>query len=113
MPWPADAPIDFSTAGDNVVVVAGGSTQRVKVWRLYLVVGADVILTFKNGAAIDFSGPIPMLANGSITFDMIPGTRETDVPWFRTDPGNDFIINLSAGVQVSGGVYYSTGDLVS
>lgn len=109
MPWPATSPLSFAGVGDNIIVVAGDPSHRVKVWRLYLVVADDVVLTFKDGPTINLSGPISMRANGSIVFDMIPGTRESDTPWFRTSPGNDFIINLSAGVQVSGGIYFSIG----
>lgn len=112
MPWPDDAPIDFSGTGDNIIVVAGDPTHRVKVWRLFLVVSADTILTFKDGASDAFSGPLAMLANGSITFDMIPGTRESDTPWFRTEPGNDFIINQSGTATVGGTVYFSIGGAV-
>lgn len=108
MPWPADTPISFSITGNNVVVAAGNVTHRVKVWRLFLVVSADTILTFFRGA-VALSGPLPMKANGSIVFDMIPGTRESDTPWFRTALGEDFIINQSGTAQVSGTVYYSTG----
>ena len=109
MPWPANSPIDFSAVGDNVVVTAGHPTHRVKVWRIFFIVSAATTVTIKDGAGISLSGPMAMLANGSLVFDMIPGTRNTDVPWFRTSPGNAFIINQTAGAQVSGTVYFSTG----
>ena len=108
MPWPAQIPIDFSASGDNIVVAAADASHRVKVWRLFLVVSADTILTFQSDTT-ELSGPISMKANGAIVFDMIPGTRDTNTPWFRTELGEDFVINQTGTAQVSGTIYYSVG----
>lgn len=108
MPWPAETPINFSAGGANVVVPVGNPAHRVKVWRLFLVVSADTVLTFQSNST-PLSGPLSMKANGAIVFDMIPGTRDTNTPWFRTEVGEDFVINQSGSAQVSGTVYYSVG----
>jgi hypothetical protein len=93
------APVSFSGAGDNTIVAAVAST-RIVVDRIFLVVAAATNLTFKDGAATALSGAVPMAANGGLTFDT------TGEPWFTTTLGNAFIINSSAGIQVSGQIYY-------
>lgn len=108
MPWPAEAAIDFSAPGDNVVVAAVAGAQ-VRVFQLFLVVDMATILTIKDGAGIDLTGPMDMVAHGSIVLDFVRGSREADQPWFTTSPGNAFIINQTGGAQVSGRLYYTQG----
>lgn len=92
-------PIDFSLAGDNVVV-SGVAGNRILVFRIFFVVDGDTEITFQSGVVTELSGPIALVANGSITLDI------SNVPWFQTDAGKDFIISSSQSVQVSGTVYY-------
>lgn len=92
-------PIDFALAGDNVLV-SGTAAKRISVYRIFLLVGGDTDLIFKNGLSDELSGPLPMLESGSITLDI------SNVPWFQTSSGNDFILDSSDSVQVSGTVYY-------
>ncbi len=82
-----------------IAAPAGVPGKRLLIYRLFLVVGAVTNLTFQDGATV-LSGPLPMIANGSIVLD-IDGTA-----WFGTSPGNPFNIANSGGVQVSGTVYY-------
>jgi len=93
------APITFSGSGDNTLVVAVAS-NRIVIDRIWLVVGGATNLTFKDGASTNLSGAVPMSTNGGLTFDA------TGEPWFCTSLGNAFILNSSAGVQVSGQIYY-------
>lgn len=95
----SDAQISFNLAGDNVLI-SGISGKKIYVYRIFLVVGGITNLIFKDGLSINKSGAIPMLANGSITLDI------SNVPWFQTTAGNDFILNSSQSVQISGVVYY-------
>lgn len=94
----ADA-ISFSLAGDNVLV-SGISKKKIYVYRIFLVVAGTTNLTFKNGPNTSLSGALPMVANGSLVLDI------TNLPWFQTSAGNDFILGSSGSVQVSGMVYY-------
>lgn len=107
MPWPAEASISFTTTGDNQLV-AGVVGQIIRVFQLFLVVSADTVLTFQDGAT-PLTGPMPMKAGGSIVLDFVRGSREADQPWFTTSPGNQFILNQSGTAQVSGRLYYTQG----
>lgn len=108
MPWPSEIAIDFAAPGDNVVVPATLDYQ-IRVFQLFLLVCQDTELTFKDGAGTALTGPMCMLAHGSIVLDFVRGSREADQPWFLTSPGNAFIINSSNPGQVSGRLYYTTG----
>jgi hypothetical protein len=96
------APINFTASGDNTVIAAGGTGRVNRVYRLFLVVGAATSITFKHGATA-LSGPIPLPANGAITLDF-----EAE-PWFECADNEAFVINSSAGVQVSGTIYFTQG----
>jgi hypothetical protein len=91
--------ISFGLAGDNVLV-PGVTKKRIMCYRIFLVVADATNLTFKNGPNTNLSGAIPMVANGSLVLDI------SNVPWFQTTSGNDFILGSSGSVQVSGMVYY-------
>lgn len=93
--------VDVSGAGDHIIV-AGVVGKTIRVFKLFLVLGGDTMLTFKDGAT-EFDGPLSMLASGAIVFDEPRPPRH----WFKTSDGNDFIINLSNAVQLSGRVYYT------
>lgn len=93
------AAISFALAGDNVLI-SGITQQRIYVYRIFIVVGGNTDITFKDGLFTSLTGAMPMLANGALAFDL------SNVPWFQTSSGNDFILNSSASVQVSGAIYY-------
>jgi hypothetical protein len=88
-----------NSASSLIAAPAGVSNQIIRVYRLFLVVGAATNITFQDGANAQ-SGPLPMITNGTIVLD-IDGTA-----WFTTSPGNPFNIANSGSVQVSGTVYY-------
>lgn len=92
--------IDFTAAGDNTAKSAV-ALNRINIHRIWIVVGGITNLTFKDGAGVSLTGAVPMSANGGLTFDL------SGEPWFVTTVGNAFIINNSAGVQVSGGMWYT------
>lgn len=93
------AQINVSGAGDTVII-SGVALQTIRVFKLFLVAEAATTLKFKNGAGADFTPYMKLTAGGSIVLDF------DSIPWFVTSVGDDFIINLSAGVQVSGRVMY-------
>jgi hypothetical protein len=98
------AAINFSSAGNNTVIT-GVTGEGIYVYKYFLVVAAATNLTFYDGAT-PLTGPIPLAANEAMVFTF--DTR----PWYETGLGNDFIINNSNAVQVSGRVYYIQVPLV-
>ncbi len=91
-----------SGAGADNTIVAGVAGKSILVWKIMLVLGATAsAITVKDGAATALTGPLSLVANGSMTlpFDA--------APWFKTSPGNAFILNSGAAVQLSGLVGYT------
>ena len=101
LPHLQTTPINFSSTGDNTVISAIAST-RILVDRVWLVASTATNLTFKDGASNSLSGPVPMSANGGLTFDI------SGEAWFVTALANAFIINQSGTAQISGQIYYHT-----
>jgi hypothetical protein len=104
---PQRVQINFASSGDNTLVpaltVPAGSGMRppfMYIWSFALVIGGASNLVFKDGGN-PITGALPMLANGSIN------EPKTDIPHFVISPGNNFVLNSSNAVQVSGWVIYS------
>lgn len=93
--------VSFALAGDNVLVSAVTGKQ-ILCYRLLLVVGGDTVLTFKSGVSTSLSGALTMNTAGSIVLDL------SNVPWFQTGTGKDFILSSTNSVQVSGILDYQT-----
>lgn len=92
----------FSNAtGGDLTIIAAVSGQRIRVYKIYLVVTAATTLTFKDGSSNSLSGGMDLAANGSITLDF------DGQPWHLTSPGNAYIINSSAATKVAGQVYFT------
>jgi hypothetical protein len=96
-------PVNISSSGDNIVV-SGANGKVTRVYKLFIVATSSVTLTFKDGASNSLSGPIALAANESLTLSF-----DNASPWFQTTAGNNFIINLGSGVQVSGVAYFQQG----
>ena len=95
------AVINAALTGDNTIVAAVPG-RAIWVWKMLNVVGAATNLTMKDGASTALTGAMPLVANASIA---LPFDGQ---PWFRTSPGNAFIINSSGTtVQQSGNLWYS------
>jgi hypothetical protein len=94
----AEAPINFSSTGDNTIVSAVVG-QGIYVFKYFLVVSTATNLIFKDGTTA-LTGAIDLTANGTMTFDF--DTR----PWYSTTQGNAFVINQSGTAQIGGRVYY-------
>lgn len=95
-------PVTFSSSGDTIVVPLVASKRILVDW-IWLVVAGATVLTFKDGASTSLSGAISLSINGGVTFDL------SGEPWFVTSIGQDFIINSSVAVQVSGKVDFHLG----
>lgn len=94
------AAVSFAAGGDNTVIAAITDT-RIMVHRLFIVVAGATNITIKNGST-SLTGAMPFAANGALVLDI------SGEPWFAVSKGSAFVVNLSAGVQVSGTVYYAT-----
>lgn len=96
----ASVSVDAASLGDNTLITCpAGST--IRVFQMFIVLGGAANVTFKSGAT-SLTGALPMLSNGDITLDY------SGFPWFTTARDEDFVMNLSAAVQVSGRIYYTT-----
>lgn len=79
------------------------SPQMVNVWKIICSAGDAVDLLVKSGTTI-LGGPFILLAKGSSMSLYYDGSPHWSVP-----PNNDFIINLSAAVALTGQLYYTQG----
>ena len=91
------ASVSFSGAGDNTVI-AGTLGQTIKVLQFFLVIGAAANLIYKSGATV-ISGEMDYSANGAHVQDFI------QLP-LTCNPGDSFIVNCSAGVQIGGTIWF-------
>lgn len=82
------------------VIIAGIPGRTIIVYGLVVVFDGDAMTTVQSGAT-PLTGPMAMLASGSIVLD------DERHPWFVCADGDDFIINLAAPVQISGRCYYT------
>ena len=94
--------INFSSSGDNIIV-SHPAAGPIHVYGIIFTVAGATNITFKNGTTAQ-SGPVVFTGNGSSMTVPV-----NNYPIFWTDPGNDFVMNSSNAVQVSGSLYYTTG----
>jgi len=94
--------INCSALGDNTIV-PGTAGQTIRVYGFFFWVMNAVDVKWKDGATDWFpGGGLPLNAKGAY-WEKDPVGR----PWLTTQSGNGLILNLSAGVQVSGRLYYT------
>jgi hypothetical protein len=96
------AAINFSSSGDNTVITAPASGGITVVGITFTVAGGTNI-TFKNGTTAE-SGAIVFTGNGS---SMTLMNHERG--YYFADAGNNFVMNNSNAVQVSGTIWYTLG----
>lgn len=95
-------PLNFSTAGDNVIIAAPAQGP-INIYGVSFTVDGPTTVTFKDGLFTLLSGPFRLTGQGSsMTFSI------NDEPWYFTQPGNGFVINQSQAVQLSGTIWYTT-----
>lgn len=98
------AVINFSSSGDNTVITAPASGPINVVGIAFTVSGATNI-TFKNGSTAQ-SGAIVFTGNGSSMTLML---SEWSNAYYYADAGNNFVMNSSAAVTVTGTIWYVNG----
>lgn len=94
--------LNFNGNGDNNAIAAV-TGQTIKVWKIAFTTAGAVNVTFKDGTTA-LSGAFVFTANGSNMILYYDGS-----PHFVTSPGNAFVMNLSAGVAITGEVWYTVG----
>lgn len=92
--------INFNSAGQNILV-AGITSETIRVFRMLLVNTFNTTITFYSGTNTALSGPMPIAGSGSMVLDFSPA------PWYITTPGSGFNINSSSASQMSGTIWYT------
>jgi hypothetical protein len=102
------APINVSSAGDNVVVAAVPGYRIVLTSFEFLVSGAVNVTwytgTASSGSDVALSGPMPFGGSGGAPGD---SKSENSRGWYSTAIGEALNMNLSGAVQISGGLTYA------
>lgn len=96
--------VQISTTGDNIIIL-GQSDRWVYVHEL--IGDLDVAGTINIKSGTDVLATFNLSAGQGLTESDEPG--EDNRPRFECPPGQDFIIELSAGVTFTGAVHYSFG----
>lgn len=94
--------VSIVSAGDNVIVT-GEPDSWIYVHELIGDAAADV--TMEVLAGVRPLAEFTLSEAQGLTLDDIPG--DDGVPRFKCYPNEDFILNLSAGVQFTGSIVYS------
>jgi hypothetical protein len=100
-----EAAINAAASGNNTLIAAGGASNKIRIYKLFLVVnGGAVNLKFQDGAAgTDFFPVLPFSDKQAWVLDY------DGRPWFTGSANTLFNMNLSAAIQVSGRIYYTVG----
>lgn len=95
-------PVDIGTTGDNIIIT-GDSDSWIYVHELIGDLDIAGTVTVKAGSTT--LATFALSADQGLTEQDEPG--EDNRPRFECKPGEDFIINLSAGITFKGSVHYS------
>jgi hypothetical protein len=98
------AAVNIFSSGDNLVLQ--NAKGPVTVYGLTIVAAAAVTVMLKNGTATNLTGPMPLVADGSIDF---APTFERYVCGAGSGANGGFYINMTGAVQVSGTIYFKYG----
>lgn len=92
------ADIDFSTSGDHTIA-SPSAGKFVAVHRIVLTIGGVTVLTMKSDTNV-LDGTLTIGGLGGIVLDWGPK------PWWYGNADEDFIINSSNAVSVTGKIEY-------
>lgn len=88
----------------SYALVSAPASGVTRISRLFLTFGSAARPTFVNisalASSISLTGPLFVGDRGSIVLD------KSDSPWFVTTGTKNFSINVSAGVGITGAVYW-------
>jgi hypothetical protein len=96
------AAISFTTTGDNTVI-AGVAGKVITIVSMVLVSTGTTNITVKDGTGgTALSGAMPLAAGVPLVLPPDP-----TVDWYQSAvAGNNFVLNQSGAVQISGTVWY-------
>jgi hypothetical protein len=100
-----DLGLRFSTSGDNTIIT-GPTSGNMFIHGIVLIPSADVTAKIKCGSRT--VGDFDLKQYMTFSMDDIPG--QDGVGFWECKTGENFIINLSSAVQVTGLVKYSFTD---
>ena len=98
------AVLNFAGAGDNTVITAA-SAGPIKIKGISFTVAGATNITMKNGTSA-VSGAYVFTGNGS---SMVHPILESDSYYWIAYPSQNFVMNLTNGVQLSGTIWYTSG----
>lgn len=99
---PVFAKIDAATSGDNTLVAAQGSGNKIRVYAAFLVAAGTVNVRFESGAGgTALTGQMNLVANTGFVLPFNP------LGWFETAANTLLNLELSAAVSVDGCLTYS------
>lgn len=98
------AVINTAVIGANTIVAAVVG-KRIRLLNYTIVVGGTVIVTWKS-ASTNLSGPMPMVANDSLSASAGESMPVGMVPLMQTGVNEALVLDLSTAVQVSGHLTY-------
>lgn len=93
------AAINAASSGDNTIVAAV-SGKCILVVGMFLLCADIVSLTVKSGASTSLTGAMPFAGKGGMVLPFQSAGH------FKAAAGEALVFNLSAAVQVSGGLAY-------
>jgi hypothetical protein len=97
-----NAVIDLSASGDNTIITCPDTDKYIAIDHINFLVETAVDLTFKSGSTA-ISGTYTLDAKQAIALDNACSSQKGVI---NCSAGEDFVITLSAAVQVSGFVRY-------
>lgn len=99
---PTFAVIDNATSGDNTIVAAAGSGNKIRVHQAFLVAASAVTVRFESGAGgTALTGQMQLGANDGFVLPFSP------VGWFETAANTLLNLELSGAVSVDGCLVYT------
>lgn len=96
------ADINISTAGDNTVITSPADGRYIAIDFISFFPTTPVTVQMKDGVTA-YGGPLPLDAKQTITWE---NAMKNEHGVLTLGINNDFVMNLSAGVQVSGIIRY-------
>ena len=99
------ADIDISSSGDNTIITAP-TTGFIAIDHINFLAGDAVDVQLKDGST-NYGGLYELTANQAVTLE---NSFQNDKGVITLTPGEAFVMNLSAAVQVSGFVRYRVID---
>ena len=98
---PTFLPINTATSGDNTLVAAAGSGNKIRVLQVFLMSDGTVDTRFESGAGgTALTGQVPLIANIGYVLPFSP------IGWFETAANTLLNLELSGAVNVHGVLAY-------